>query len=124
MQNLDKIKPIIFEVSANRWKFFGDTKEFVFQAFPKIFGLFAVGAVLLILQILFIGTADRFGFSPKWSVLFSSLFLAFAFGGLAILGGIVKEKNAVENSPFLKIKDSDEPVCKILTIHRKDQKRG
>ncbi len=117
MQNLDKIQIPAFDISATRPKSFGDAKKMFWRFLPFAVGTGLAGLVLLIFQAVFVGTADRFGISPKWSVIFSSISFAAVFGGLAILGGL-KQKAAVVKFP--EEKQITESICKILMIRRKE----
>lgn len=120
MQNLAKISRPFADLTDSRRKFFSDVIGFALFVLPFVLNIFLTVSVLLLVEIFVVGAADRLGVSPKWSVLLTSLFYAVVFAGLTFLGGL-KEKNITEDSPAFEVSKTSEPVCKILTIRRKEQ---
>ena len=102
MQNFDKIYPCRIDVSNISEKFVSKLKKLFRQGFPCVWWLAVIGVILLFLQALAIGIADRLGVSPKTSFLFSSFVYVLTFGFLAIIGGIkiAKQAQAIDK-PFL-----------------------
>ncbi len=119
MQNFDKIFPPLTVVSGNLPKSFKKVKDLFWQALPPAFKMVSAGLILLIFQVILVGSSDRLlGISPKLSLIFSSLLFALIFGGLAIIGGL-KLKTAAEVSENNLIA---KPICKLLIIRRKDRR--
>ncbi len=115
MQNLDKIRTPVFDLSVESPKSFGDVGRLFRRFAPFVFKTFTAGLILLMFQLFLVGAADRIGISPKWSVIGSGLIFAFVFGGLAVWGGVGQKAFARDfRSP-----ENAEPVCKILMIRRK-----
>lgn len=117
MQNISKIYPNRIAVAKQFEDLVPSAKDFFRRNFPIVCKLSFIGVILLILQALFIGVADRFGVSPKLSFIFSSLFYAVAFGTSAVIGGI---KTAQQTANTIKLNGS-EPICKMLIIRRKGE---
>lgn len=117
MGNYDKIytakinRPIVSE------NFAASAKSLVFKLLPPSKPVVFIGlsvVVLSVLQILSIGILDRWGVSPKISLIGSSLFYAFVFASLAIVGGIKRK----EKAKVVKKRLETQPICKMLIISR------
>lgn len=113
MTNDQKIYPAKIGFAAD-WEGFKTSAKDFFNLLPsaKSALLFVfIGLVLLIFQTVLVGIFDRFGVSPKVSILVSSLFFIAAFAGLAMVGGWRKEAVISADS-------SAQTVCKLLLIRK------
>jgi hypothetical protein len=117
MQTSDKIRTPI--LAAERPDAFGEIKSSARRFLPFISKISLTGSVLLALQAVLVGAADRLGVSPKWSIILSGLFFAAVCGGLAVCGGVT-EKTAVFAEPA----ETAEPVCKILMSRRREKEKN
>src|SRR5687767_13204813 len=117
MDIFEKIYPPKISRRAD-WENFGNPyKDLFYKLLPlakPICFLAASGIGGLILQVFFVGLLDRFGISPKITVLVSSLLYAVLFAGLAIVG-VLKNKSVL----VVTAANADtQPICKILLIRR------
>ncbi len=115
MQSLDKIRPADFNFPATRRKSFEQIKTMFRRFIPYVLKTILSGVILSGFHIFLVGAADRFGISPKWSVIVSGLFLSAICGGLAICG-TAKANIAVNEFSH---DQNAEPLCKILMMRRK-----
>lgn len=76
-----------------------------------MFGAGAAVSLLIVMQTALIGTADRLGVSPKWSILGTSFLYALGLGALAVLGG-----RGLHGFRFGIRRKQCGPICKILII--------
>lgn len=95
-------------------------KGLIFNVFPlgiKVFWVGMTAIILLSLQVLIIGIADRLGISPKVSLIVSSLIYTTLLAGLAVIGGLKSKtvRKVVVNHY------ASQPICKMLIIKKKKQ---
>ena len=118
MQNLDKTQNSIFALADDKPSIFEKVGSAVWLILPGFIKVFSLIIFALILQALLVGLLDRAGMSPKVSFISTSLIYILTFGGLAVWGGI---KPRSPKRIFVNISQSEEPICKILTVRRKTQ---
>jgi hypothetical protein len=120
MEHYTKIHPAEIHRLVD-WRSLRDSAKRLFLellpvAKPLSFAILA-GVALLVLQVIIIGISDRFGISPKISLILSSLFYSFVFAAIAIVGGLkIREIREFANAQI-----QLQPICKILIIKRKNQ---
>lgn len=121
MENLNKIYPTKISHLADGDTLFDFVKTIFYKLLPlakPVFWIGLSGALLLILQIGLVGVFDRWGVSPKISLIGSSLFYVIGFAGLALLAGGLK-KNEISKDAGAEVRAL--PICKRLIIKRKKQ---
>jgi hypothetical protein len=114
MQNLYNNYAVKFDVSGIGENLPAKFKKVFRGYFPFVLKTLLCAVMLLILQALVVGAGDRFGISPKLSLIFSSLFYISIFVSLALIGNLKNQKNA---------EIFNEPVCKILSVRKKGEQK-